>query len=124
MSTWIQSADFSSKDIDHLESYDQFKLFIDNFPVEKLDEDMARIESDGGDFCPWGIGVNMESDHGMHVVREDIAKNTYAVLINRSVPRKILGIINIPKSTEETHEGLSTDAMKRVAQEYYAVTTE
>jgi hypothetical protein len=119
MTSWIQSADFSSEDIPHLEGSEDFENYIDNLPKDKLDAQMLALEAAGNDFCPWGIGVNMSTDHGMHVCREDVSKQTYSVLIQMTVKRKVLGFIPLSSNNEQWEYELSHDAMKQIVAKYY-----
>ena len=117
--SWLQGADFASIDIGHLASYEDFVRFFDGYPRETLDEKMKALEQSKSEWCPWGIGVNMSTDFGMHVCREYIDKGTYSVLIQKLEKRKLLGFIPTTKSVDDYREGLSEEQMKEAVAEYY-----
>ena len=71
MNTWIQNADFTSNDIDHLVGFKEFEEFIDSFSTTELDSSMMKLDEQGKEFCPWGIGVNLNTDYGFHLFRDE-----------------------------------------------------
>ena len=119
MNTWIQRSDFSSKDIDSLDSFEKFQSFIDTLATEELDAEMLTMQQRKQDHCPWGIGINMDTSSGLHVCREDPTADTYTVFTTKVVKKKLFGFIPTAKNLDAMHEGLSKDAMLQVAEEYY-----
>jgi|AntRauTorckE6833_2_1112554.scaffolds.fasta_scaffold15373_2 hypothetical protein len=119
MSTWIQRADYSSQDIADLNSLSAFVDYFDSLEISALDEEMSRLETSGSEFCQWGIGINMDSDHGIHICREDPGKNTFTVFHKKIVKTKALGFIPISKDTGSVEESLTHEAMKQAVADYY-----
>jgi hypothetical protein len=120
MTTWIQSSDFTSDDIKHLEQFRDFDVYIDKLLKEPFDKMMQEFDSLGKEYCPWGIGINMDSDYGLHIIREDVSKNTYAVLTQETIKKKVFGFIPISKSNEKWESGLSYNQMKIAVSDYYS----
>jgi hypothetical protein len=120
MTSWIQSSDFSSEDIKPLESFEDFEAYIDNLLKEQFDKSMQELEVSNREFCPWGIGVDMGTNFGLHVTREDYSMNTYTVLVQETVEKKLLGFIPISKVNEEWENDLSCAQMKIAVAAYYS----
>ena len=119
MASWIQQSDFSSADITQLSNYDDFVIYIDSLDKDDLDALYRKLEESNDECCPWGIGINMDTNFGLHVTREDYNKNTYAVLVTETAKKKMLGFIPISKNEETSDETLSYNAMKQVVRGYY-----
>ncbi len=120
MTSWIQSSDFSSENIKPLESFEDFETYIDNLLKEQFDKSMQELEVSNKESCPWGIGVDMETNYGLHVTREDFSMNTYAVLVQETVKKKLFGFIPISKTNEQWENDLSYDQMKTAVAAYYS----
>ncbi len=120
MTSWIQSSDFSSEDIKPLESFEDFETYIDNLLKEQFDKSMQELEVSNKESCPWGIGVDMETNYGLHVTREDFSMNTYAVLVQETVKKKLFGFIPVSKTNEQWENDLSYDQMKVAVAGYYS----
>lgn len=119
MNTWLQSADFTSVDIDPLGDYRSFENFMSDFDTGKLDQIMLELAKTKEDWCPWGIGVNMDTDYGLHVCREDVEADTYFVTLQDIKKQKVLGFIPVTKDEGYTKEGLSFEDMKTEVMRYY-----
>ena len=120
MTSWIQSSDFSSENIKPLESFEDFETYIDNLLKEQFDKSMQELEVSNQESCPWGIGVDMETNYGLHVTREDFSMNTYAVLVQETVKKKLFGFIPVSKTNEQWENDLSYDQMKVAVAAYYS----
>ena len=120
MTSWIQSSDFSSENIKPLESFEDFETYIDNLLKEQFDKSMQELEVSNKESCPWGIGVDMETNYGLHVTREDFSMNTYAVLVQETVKKKLFGFIPVSKTNEQWENDLSYDQMKVAVAGYYS----
>ena len=121
MSTWLQNSDFNSIDIDHLSDFYAFEKFINSFDTQKLDETMRNLEKSKEDYCPWGIGINMGTDHGVHICRENVVLATYSVTVQDIQTRKIMGFIPSTKDIGTYSSGLSLQEVKEVVSEYYTI---
>lgn len=119
MSTWLQNSDFTSIDIDHLVDYPAFEHFMHRFDTRKLDSLMQRSAETNDDWCPWGIGINMDTGYGMHICREDVEADTYFVTVQIFKKQKALGFIPVTKDHGCTKDGLTFGDMKLEVMKYY-----
>lgn len=114
MTSWFQKSDFSAEDLE-INSAEEAISYWNAVDVEK--EDALYKQNDYE--CPWGLGIGMDTDFGIHLYRDDIDGNTVSILCTKAIPSKLLGFIPYKKTIENYHEGLSINDAEKYLKLYF-----
>jgi len=119
MNAWLQFSDFSVKDVD-LPDADAFLRFLDDLDLEKLDAAGREAWKDPQTFCPWGVGVNMDTSNGLHVYRADAHSDCFDVLHAKAKKKKFLGMIPTELEDSDFYERVDRERVGELVRMYYA----
>lgn len=117
---FIQRADYSSTDVE-IPSFEAFLACYRELDVAAMDRQQQDLERTNADYCPWGIGVGMESNEGVHITRGDPGR--FDVRHQRIVRVRFLGLIPYRRAEDEVDEGLSEERMLETVRSYFTART-
>lgn len=115
---WIQKADYSADDYQDVSCKQILELW-NNLNVAELDECLQNLEKKKEDSCPWGIGIGHNTGKSIHIYRDSIEKNTFNVLKETAIPKKILGFIPFKSIKAEELDGIAYDKVADLIKDYF-----
>jgi hypothetical protein len=119
MNSWLQEADFTSKDIAPLSSLADFESFFGALDLPALDEKLMALQTNKRKWCQWGIGVGMDSNYGLHVCRDGFTPPTFQVFITDVQASRIFGFFPIRKDLGYSRKNLSAQEMWEEVKKFY-----
>ena len=106
MKAWFQFPNFESKDLDFSNPKAAIEYW-NSVDKKKLDKMQKKLDSEGEDYCPWGLGLT--STNAIHIHRNGVMSDTFDISLTTVVNEKFLGLINHTQQVEEIKENISSE---------------
>ena len=121
MKAWLQKADYSAEDLTFADCAEA-QAYWNALDKAALDEQERELVDAGADWCPWGLGIGFEdADISVHIYREDPEKDTFSVMVKRTVKKKLLGFVPVKTTKEQTQEDVPAGAINGLLEKYFGM---
>lgn len=115
---WMQEADFSSVDMEFADAAEAI-AFWKNVDAGPMDALTARLIEDKEERCQWGLGIGFDTDFAIHIFRDDPIQDTYAMRVEKKVPKKLLGLFSTTATRSNHVDGLKRETVANYMQRYF-----
>ena len=118
INAWFQKPDYSAEDYEDVSCMQILEIW-NSLSIADLDSEQTSLEDRNVDFCPWGIGIGFNTDRSIHIYRELIKDNTFSVLKQTTVPKKMLGFIPSQTTKSEETSGIPFSKVPSLIRDYF-----
>jgi len=115
---WIQSADFSSKELGVADQAEALRLLRDH-PWSSELAALRGLEERGEECCPPGLGLVAEEGKILHFC--PVRESEWEVHHHYREARKILGIIPSSRDKSETFSGVSMPQAEQLVVQFFSI---
>jgi hypothetical protein len=118
MKAWFQFPNFESKDLDFSNPKAAIEYW-NSVDKKKLDKMQKKLDSEGEDYCPWGLGLT--STNAIHIHRNGVMSDTFDISLTTVVNKKFLGLINHTQQVEEIKENISSENIPEYITNFFEI---